>query len=193
LWFLGGLAGAIFVLPFGAVRYVLPVVPPLVLMAASRAGGSRPGRGLAVRAAFAASVMLSVALSVADYGFAAVYRNMAARVESIAAGRRVFFIADWGFRYYMEARGGRYLRSTDESPQPGDLVVRPRIAGLHEVAPRLRERLTLAETIEAPGRLPLRLLSFSARAGFYSQHWGLLPFAFSREPLERFDVYRVSS
>jgi 4-amino-4-deoxy-L-arabinose transferase-like glycosyltransferase len=197
LWFLGGLAGAIFVLPFGAVRYVLPLVPPLILIAASRppgpGPGSGPGRVLAVRAARGAAAVLSVALSAADYGFAAVYKNTAARVEAIAAGRRVFFIADWGFRHYMEARGAQYLRSTDESPQPGDLVVRPRIAGLHDVAPRLRERLTLMETIEAPGRLPIRILSFSARAGFYSQHWGLLPFALSQEPLERFDVYRVSS
>jgi 4-amino-4-deoxy-L-arabinose transferase-like glycosyltransferase len=193
LWFVGSLLGTVFLLPFGAVRYVLPAVPPVILIAAGGEVFAARAGGTAVRLALAGTAAASLALAVADYGFAAVYRNVAARVPALAAGRRVFFVGDWGFRYYMEDVGGRYLLSSDESPTAGALVIRPRIAGLHEIAPGLRARLTLVETIEAPGRVPVRLLSFAERAGFYSQHWGLLPFAFSSEPLERFDVFRVAS
>jgi len=105
----------------------------------------------------------------------------------------VFFIGDWGFRFYMEGAGHRYLLSSDESPVAGDFVVRTQVAGLHEMAPGLARRAQLVTTIVVAGTIPVRLMSHEARAGFYSHGWGLLPFTVSSAPLERFDVYRVTS
>jgi hypothetical protein len=111
----------------------------------------------------------------------------------VAAGHRVFFIGDWGFRYYMEEAGHRYLLSTDDaSPREDDFVIRPRIAGLHQIAPGLRRRIQHEATVDARGFLPLRLMSYEARAGYYSHGWGLLPFSVSEGPLEVFDVFRVT-
>jgi hypothetical protein len=113
-------------------------------------------------------------------------------VPAYSKTRPAWFQGDWGFRWYMERAGHRYLRSDDESPLQGDIVVRPQLAALHDVAPRLRQRMELLATVPIPSRLPIRLMSADAKAGFYSHGWGLLPFALSRAPLETFDVYRIA-
>jgi Dolichyl-phosphate-mannose-protein mannosyltransferase len=191
-WMTVGLVCTVVLLPFGAARYLLPVLPPLVLLCARRgeANGDpvRPGAW----AAAAAIAALSVALAVADQQYAGAYREVAGSVTRPAGERNVWFIGDWGFRYYMERAGHRYLLSTSETPVAGDLVIRPQIAGLHEMAPGLAARTERLATIEIPGGWPVRLMSHEARAGYYSHGWGLLPFAFSRAPLERFDVFRVA-
>jgi Dolichyl-phosphate-mannose-protein mannosyltransferase len=197
LWMMGALLGTIALLPFGSARYMLPVLPPLFLLlcAPERAGEraaywSRHEGG--TRLAAALTLFLGLLLGVADHEYAGVYRAFAEKgTHAVAGDHRVFFIGDWGFRYYMERGGNRYLLSTDESPTEGDFVVRPRIAALHDIAPRLRARVQHEATIAMNGILPLRLMSYEARAGYYSHGWGLLPFAFSDAPLELFDVFRV--
>lgn len=190
-WTTAGLVCTVVLLPFGAARYLLPVLPPLVLLCARRTGGSTAaGSGAWVAAAAIGAV--SLALAAADHQYAGAYRELAGTVARPARGGRVWFIGDWGFRYYMERAGHRYLLSTSEAPAAGDLVIRPQIAGLHEMAPALAARTERLATIDMPGRWPIRLMSPEARAGYYSHGWGLLPFAFSRAPLERFDVFRVA-
>src|SRR5207253_5994518 len=40
--------------------------------------------------------------------------------------------------------------------------------------------------------IPIRLMNRAAHAGFYSSGWGLLPFSFSRAPMEEIATYQVS-
>src|SRR5262249_25078642 len=109
LWLAGAVLGSVVLLPFGTARYMLPVLPPLFLLivapdarddspAAAGTGGSE-----ALRLAAALSLCLSLLLGIADHEFAGAYRDFARNgVPAVAAGHRVFFIGDWGFRYYME-------------------------------------------------------------------------------------------
>lgn len=192
LWLVGALAGTIVLLPFGTARYMLFVLPPLALLACAAPHGPASPRFRAGAAlALVATLALAGALVLADFEYAGAYRAFAAQVPGYSQNRPAWFQGDWGFRCYMERAGHRYLLSDDESPREGDIVVRPQLAGLHDMSPRLRERAELVATVEIPSRVPLRLMSAEAKAGFYSHGWGLLPFALSRLPLERFDVYRV--
>jgi hypothetical protein len=102
-------------------------------------------------------------------------------------------VGEWGFRYYMHRVDGRYLRSTDDTPEFMDLVLRPAIAGMHEMSPELRRRAVPIQTVELLGRWPIRLMSFDAHAGYYSEHWGYLPWTFSRAPLERVLIFEIRS
>ena len=191
LWLAGGCLASVCLLPFGAARYMLPVLPPLALILSSPQPGLPGRRPLWVGLSFAVTMVLGGMLAAADAEFAAVYRRAARELPAASGGGRVWFIADWGFRYYMERDGHRYLLSTDQSPTEGDVVIVPRIAGLHAMAPAVQARARLERAIDVPGTLPLRVLNGEAKAGFYSHGWGLLPFAFSRSPLEHFDVYRL--
>jgi hypothetical protein len=183
LWLGGALLGTIVLLPFGAARYLLTVLPPLLLLLA-RTPLPQGRVGLAV----AASALVSLLLGAADYEYAEAYRTFA---RGLPPETRVWFTGDWGFRRYMEEGGHRYLLSSNASPAVGERIVEPRTAGLHDFAPGLRGRLEHVESVEFPGRLPVRLMSAEAKAGFYSHGWGLLPFAVSSGPLETFDVFRV--
>jgi hypothetical protein len=182
IWLAGALISAVVVLPFGASRYVLPALAPLALLAF----GSRPGRWAA---AVALNVALSLALSIVDWSHAGAYRAFA---RSFHPAGRTWFVGEWGFRHYMRREGHHYLAATDLSPAAGDWIVRAELAGLHEIAPELRRRAPVTAVSEAESALPLRLMGFAAKAGFYSHAWGLLPYSASRAPLERFEIRRVA-
>lgn len=192
-WFFGALAAGIVFLPFGAARYLLPVLPPLAF--ALTAGEGRPSAAARVLplAVLAATFGLSLGLAVADFDAAAGYRQFAKAMTAKFPGRGMWFVGDWGFRYYMEREGHRYLRSTDVAPRQGDIIVTARVAGLHGMASTLKDRTVLLLSPDLESRFPLRLLSHDARAGFYSHGWGFLPFAFSRYPLERFEIFQVTA
>jgi hypothetical protein len=186
VWCVGLLTASGLLLPSGTARYLLPALPPLILILVDRA------QGLGRRAALCAAVLSlgqALLLATADAEYAASYRQVAAQMP--ATEGRIFFTGDWGFRFYMERAGHRYLWAGGDAPADGDLVVNPRIAGLPELPPGVAGRATLLRTLEVPGHLPIRLMSPEAGAGYYSYAWGLLPFWFARAPLERFDIYRV--
>lgn len=188
-WLLLTFAGAVVVLPFGTVRYMIPVLPPALLLAARRL--KNPSRAAGAWATVAAVLMLAsgLVLGAVDFQFAEAYKQQALSLNDIRSHR--WFIGEWGFRYYMEENGGTYLLSTNNSPVAGDVIVRPRIAGQHEFSPDLRARIRLRETKDIYGRLPVCLLNPEAKAGFYAHGFGFLPFAFCSTPVERFDIYDV--
>jgi dolichyl-phosphate-mannose-protein mannosyltransferase len=194
VWLLSALAASLLFLPFGSARYVLPALPPLWLLLVRRAE-SMLGEGrdlhLALGLAVAQGAGLGVLLSLADVELAARYRSVARSVREDHPGRPIWFIGEWGFRYYMGTVGGRYLRSTDETPETGDIIIRPEIAGMHEMAADVRARAVRLQEIPLQSRWPLRLMSFDAKAGYYSHHWGYLPWRFSRYPLETFEIFEV--
>jgi hypothetical protein len=193
-WLAASLAAAIVVLPFGSARYLLPALPPLWMILVARAE-SIVGEGRELDVTFGLAVaqgaLLAVVLSLADLDLATRYRAIAQAVRSEHRDGRLWFVGEWGFRYYMERAGGTYLRSTSTAPDQGDVIVRPEIAGMHTVSPDVRARSAPRPTIILEGRWPIRVMSFEAKAGYYSHHWGYLPWRFSRVPLERIEILDV--
>lgn len=195
-WLLLALGGALFLLPFGTARYMLPALPPLWILLVRRFLDldSAPRRiRVASGLVIAQGLALSLVLGVADQDYAERYRDLALRLRASYPNRTVWFVGEWGFRYYMSREGGRYLKSTDDSPQPGDVVVRPFIAGMHAMSPSLLARTTRVEQQALSGPWPIRLMNFEAKAGYYSHHWGYLPWSLSSAPLEVVDIFEVVS
>jgi hypothetical protein len=139
----------------------------------------------------AQGLALSLILGIVDEEYAGRYRDAAVRIREAYPQRNVWFVGEWGFRYYMSQAGGRYLKSTDDIPQLGDIVVRPLVAGMHEISPLLLARTNLVEQLRLQSRWPIRVMNFEAKAGYYSAHWGYLPWAVSNAPLEMIDVFEV--
>lgn len=188
--------GIVLLLPHATTKYYLPVFAPLILLMfreLDRRQGSRSVIGGLSVAAVTLTLITGLAVSAADYRWAQGYKDFAMGVsERHQDGGTVWFVGEWGFRHYMEAQGYRYLTSASEAPVEGDLVV---MTGLMDwpLADSVQTRLELLESSDTGTRLPLKVMEFEASAGFYGSHWGDLPWAFSRRPLEQFEIYRVGA
>jgi len=193
-WLMFNLVAAVFVLPFGTGRYILPILLPLILILVRQYEAE--AQSIRVhRIAIAIVLVLTLAggmiLCVGDYLFASAYKNYAASFRQSHPGR-VWFIGEWGFRYYMMSEGAQYLVSTDDRPARGDVIVKAEMCGYNWVSPSVAPRVERVTRNEIACTFPIRILNNAAKAGFYSAGYGLLPYAISRSPLERFEVFRVA-
>jgi hypothetical protein len=154
---------------FGAARYVLPVLPPLVWLLA-RHGQSERGRGRWI-ASVAAGAVLSVLVLWGDTGYANAWRTAAARLPR--EGRR-FEVGHWGFQWYTEALGYVPL-DPRQVLEPGDVVAEAE--GVHGARPSPAQAAVLQRlsTLTVPSPW-LRVMDDDAQAGLYSSAWGILPF-----------------
>ena len=166
----------------GAARYLLPLVAPMVLLVV-RQCATRP-RWLALALAF--NTFLGLNLSFATYEFARLYPQL-----QPPPGATFLVNGEWGFRYYMVQQGGRMLQHSSV-PLSGEWIVSSEmsLAGNYS---SLAEALAVPLKVEELSvRSPLRLLDRYAHSGFSSETFGLLPFSFSRRPVDRITYARTS-
>ncbi|MHB8859943.1 MAG: ArnT family glycosyltransferase [Thermoleophilia bacterium] len=217
LWLAGVLFYLVVLLPYASVRYLLPAFAPLILLfvrlAEDRAGDrgtedragvrgaeDRAGNGLAVGRILAAAVLATAGLGFlvagADYQLASANRafaqNQGAAYGSTAAaeGHQVWFVGEFGFRYYMEQQGFRELPK-DTQVAEGDLIIQSPLADPRPFSEVMERRVELIDTVGYSGLLPLRTISFSSKAGFYGHFWGILPWSVDFGNVEEYLVYRV--
>jgi hypothetical protein len=106
----------------------------------------------------------------------------------------VWFAGHWGFQWYAERAGGRPVALTPPHPVAGDLLVVSRNSEpggnvLAMLARRYPRRTHLARVEDrAPGG---RVMSKGTGAGFFSQGWGYLPWAWGDDVLDEFDLWRI--
>ena len=132
------------------------------------------------------SLFLGLNISFAAYEFSRVYTAVPA-----PPGGPFLINGDWGFRYYMLARGGRVL-AQDSVPEPGEWIVSSdlSLAGDYDSLPQ--DASLPLRTLDLAVRTPLRLIDLHAHTGFSSASFGLLPFSFSSRPLDRITYARTS-
>jgi len=197
VWILAGLAFQ-YGLMFSAVRYVLFLAPPVILLAL-RLSSWTPREGW-LTALLGANLAFVLALGCADARQASAYPSIVTeeiRPRLKVLGGRFFFDGHWGFQYYASQIGGEPI---DEWRPPifraGDLVVVakmpwPKLQGAPE-APGLHIETS---ALTRPSAGLLRTLSCSAGANFYASVMSscdqptLLPFGFSGETEESFVFY----
>jgi hypothetical protein len=151
-------------------------------------------RGLVV-VALSQAAALALLVTWADVRAAEAAREAARALAARHAtgANSLWFMGHWGFQYYAEALGMRAVDFRGTRLQPGDVVVMPHgnvfvgppaLRALEHAAHSLRPLPTLA--VAGPAWLATH--DGRAGAGFYSDRWGPLPFAFA--PIGP-DVYRV--
>jgi hypothetical protein len=180
--FWGYAAYSVLLVYFGAARYVLPLLPPLVWLLA-RSGVER-GNGRWV-VSVAGGAALSLLVLWGDSGYANAWRTAAARLPR--EGRRLE-TGHWGFQWYAAGQGYAPLSPRDVLDH-GDVVAQAE--GIHRAGPWPAQSALLggltAVTVPSPW---LRVMDARAQAGLYSSAWGLLPFGL-RSPAA--EVVRVST
>ena len=195
LWFVGVLFYSIVISYSGAARYLLPAVPPLVLMLVRATEATFPGsrrKRIFYLGFLSCQLALGLALAHADFEFAGSYRRMARDFAErhLSHGDAFLFSGEWGFHYYLEELGGRAMTG-DSAAWPGELVVKSDLCLSQNFATALDRSLVVIERRSLRLSSPLRLLDRRAHAGFWSDGIGMLPFWFSRRPLDQITVYRV--
>jgi hypothetical protein len=181
----------LFFLLFGemiSARYILLCLPPLFLVVFDQI--RRTGAAYAI---VAATLILSVALAIADYRFVNSYPAWVAQnaVPLQQMGFRVWNAAESGLRFYLEQKGIQTLDSSDLRPRGGDLVIRQASFnyGLSKDLGPLLVNILRADLADA---YPLRTFSRDAGAAFHDSHFGLVPFSFSHAPLDQLEIAEVS-
>ncbi len=197
-WLVAPLLFSVFLIPFQAVRHLLPVLPPLCLLLFRRIDSA--GKGTAPSGAFvllllAVQFALTGAVAFADHVYAACYRDAARRVRAsgMAEERPTWFVGHWGWMLYAQRAGFRQLHGDGAGPEPGDLLIWPQRVHIGQVFqgnPDWRRNLELAREFECQSAWPVRTMNFEG-AAFYAVIRGNAPFAFQAPALERFRVYRV--
>ena len=165
----------------GASRYLLPLVVPMVLLSVRQFAARR---WLALALGF--NIFLGLNLSFAAYEFSRVYAQL-----QPPPGPSFLVNGEWGFRYHMIRSGGRVLERSSV-PGPGEWIISSELS-LGGSYDSLAEALAVPlEVQELTARTPLRLVDRYAHSGFSSVAFGVLPFSFSRRPLDRITYARTS-
>lgn len=195
LWVFAALAVPLVYVHF-ASKYLLYAQPPLILLAlkALTAVENRWRKPLA--ALLPAGLALSLAVAHADFRLADVYRRKAHEMTSAYFPWRgnLWFMGHWGWQYYLEKEGIRPLPATSFGTaglKEGDVILRAAYASPQPIFPSLHERIQIRKYVPVFEEFPLRTMNQQARAGFYSNIWGPLPFSVSDFALENIAVYDV--
>jgi hypothetical protein len=187
LWLPAALLFFLFAAEIITARYILLGLPPLFLVIFRRV--RRP----AAIASVAVTMILSLALAIGDYRFVNSYRDWVEEtiVPLQKQGFRIWSATESGLRFYLEQRGIQTLDKQDLRPRGADLIVRQasfRYSLSEDLAPLL---LSVLET-DLEDAYPIRTFAAAADAGFHDSHFGIIPFCFSRVPLDRLELLEVS-
>jgi 4-amino-4-deoxy-L-arabinose transferase-like glycosyltransferase len=174
----------------------LLAAPPLLLLL-FRDPDLRPTPAVSIAVA-AVAMPLSFLLAWADMEQANSYRTAAENIASEIgdqAGAR-YFVGQWGLQHYLERKGFRAIvppmyGRTDLAK--GDWVATARNVAQLDVSQNMAEyRIRQVWSRSFHSWLPLRTTNADAGAGFYSHHSGYVPWSWSSEPIEHFQLGRVS-
>ena len=165
----------------GAARYLLPVAAPLAILAAERLGTRR------LAAAAAAQGLLAFALAWAAMHHWQGYKDIAEQVE---LGRQTYVAGEWSLRYYLEQRGARPVMA-GQRIGPDSVIVRSEL-GFPVHYSTGGGRAEPAASHEIRPALPLQLMGLHARSAWMTCAFGLRPFDWSRQPLDRITVTRIA-
>ena len=168
-----------------ATRYMLPIVFTAIIYWAYLIRSVKRQNSWWVAAA-AASLVISVAMSVSDYNIASAERRIAQDVQNHCASTSLFYRGRLGYLYYMHKNGYRDYSVDARLPDSGDLVLRNDF--YIDDLPLVSDMNKLEKISEF--KYPLfPLTTIGKRAGFYGND--RLPFWVIPRHEYVFTLYRV--
>ena len=159
----------------GAARYLMPLAVPLVILFVWQ-NESSPRR---LKFALGISMFLGFNLSYADYELARVHSELPP-----PPGKPFLVDGEWGFRYHMVSLGGEPLQRQSEW-RPAQWIVTSEMAVGGSYSSQAELTAVPQGTLDLKSRTPFRVIDRNAHSGFESARFGLLPFSFSWQPIDR--------
>jgi len=182
IWLLAPLAAAPYVhLPS---KYLLLAAPAACVLV-SRLAVRTPRLAKPVLAVtLLLGLSLGIAILRADAAAAGTERTAIRTLVAprIAEGKRVWYLGRWGFKWYAEQAGAHVFSLLPPYPTPGDFLAstfttHPLLSAFGEQTHTLLVHVGRVEYSEPGGRI----MDASLGAGFYSNYWGYLPWAWGAE------------
>jgi 4-amino-4-deoxy-L-arabinose transferase-like glycosyltransferase len=198
-WLTWGLLELIVVMPWTAARYLLIVLPPLCWLFQHFTEAFQRPRLL--KLAWGATALMGGALAYVDYAQAGVIVPLSQVLQSqkplfqAMAPRPLnhwFYLADTfdGSQPYVLQEGWENVFPNQKFTS-GSLFLRSVFRKSSWWTISNPEQFQPVMVWEYTSWVPLRVMDVPASAGFYASVWGILPYAITRHPLERFELYRV--
>ena len=199
VWIGLGLLELIGVMPWTAGRYLLLILPPMIWSFVTLVETSAGRRTW--QAAWAGTALLGLFLAISDFQQANTIQGLASRLvserptfEKLAphAFHRWYYLADTfdGSQPYLGPLGWENV-FPNQTFKAGDLFLKARYRKSSWWTMANPERFKMVYAYEIKSKIPLRVMDVPASAGFYASCWGALPYAVTRHPLERFELYIV--
>jgi hypothetical protein len=203
LWYFGVAAYCLILFTEGSARYILPLVPPVLLFffrrleiaeVAEYRAESHPllNSAMVASGALVLSLAWGMFLAQADFEFARMYPRAAAAFSRIYSGFDTYVTGEWGFRYYFGRMGAKPLPADVSSVRGGSLLVRPGLAVPYDVPADLASMTMPLANLSFDLKTPFRTMDSRVPAGFYSTGWGLIPFSISDKSLETLEIRQVN-
>jgi len=171
-WFLGVFSYNVLFMPYGTVRYILPAVPPALMLLFSHPIFYRFRRRDIPM--LAASALVCILMAAIDYRQAWADYAIYQRVREVHSPQStLWFSDDAGLNRYLKDLGGRYLPLDQDHIATDDRLLMTR--GL------INDSVTASLSLQAEWKIEslfgLTLFDTENRAGFYRSMDGLLPIA----------------
>jgi hypothetical protein len=193
-WILGTVVFAVFVNWTVNARSVLPLLPAAAFLLARRVDSiiEPSKRMILCLPPLAAAAIVSLWVTSADYRLANSAREAARYVRDHArAGSNIAFEGHWGFQYYMQLFGFAPMDFKNYKIESGNIVVMPEN---NTNAPLVSPRIIASRSMQSfDVNVGVTTLRPKLGAGFYSDAYGPLPYAFGSVPPERYAVIRLKS
>lgn len=193
LWFFGTFVFAAFCNWSVNARSVLPLVPAAAIVTARRF--ERGGRGERWQWwLLAPAIVLSLLCAAADTAWCNTTRQAAERIVARAKEYHSTLIINghWGFQYYLMQAGSVPLDGRATEIHRGDLLATAfNNTNLMptDFQPGVAKVLDDFSVVPFPF---LATMSSAVDAGFYTDIWGPLPYAFGAAPAERFQLIMLT-
>ncbi|HAX61965.1 MAG TPA: hypothetical protein DCX95_05355 [Elusimicrobia bacterium] len=175
-----------------AVRYLLPLLPPVIMLTV-KISEKVSDRKVFLTITVAVGIILSLFLAHSDYILANSYRNIADHLKSNYTGK-IYFRGDMsfrGFQYYMEKNGFICLNENIVNNLPESHLITSvfslktnLVSGIEKNKKQVEEKCVFTKN-------PFRTMNPSANAGFHLNLYGFLPYSVSKKPLEKFTIYKI--
>jgi len=185
-WLVSSALFIIFFAPFMAIRHVLLVIPPVVLLLSSWVMVENKARKF-VSAIVVLSLMVTSLLAMADRWYADIYRQQAALIaNSMPRQSAIWFNGNWGWQWYASQSGMRQFSLLDDrpKPRPGDFIVSARVCCALPIPKEIELEPYKKITIPRDSRVS----HFASWRLYFSGHQ---PWGYSNSPIEEFVIWRV--
>ncbi len=173
-----------------AVRYLLPLLPPVIMLLV-KISEKVSGRKVFLTITVTAGIILSLFLAHSDFILANSYRGIAQYIENNYSDKNIYFTGHLGFQYYMEKNGFLAVDSNNTAYPRNSIFVNPVYPVPQKIHKDVIEKIKLVEEKYVFTKNPFRTMNPLANAGFHLNMYGLLPYSFSNDPLEKFTIYKI--
>lgn len=198
VWFFGTAFYCAILLPYPSPRYLIPLIPPMVIVAMKMIEKRWHGGGLATRVIaliILPTLAVSLMVAVAEHQRADNNRAEADWVAANLSGEQgqVWFNGGLGFQYYLEQKGMGYRMVTGDGEEikAGDVIVESVHNNRWPFSDSLLDRVEFDREIDFPRSWPVTSEYYRYRTSWLGQIGMVLPYGVSGDYLDRLYIYRV--